>query len=616
MVPLLRHQTLLVLVAVVLFVINLGHYALFDDDEAKMAGCAAEMYRHGAWIVPTFNDQRQGEQPILAYWLMLTSYGLLGVSEFSARFPSAVLAVGTILLTYHLGRKLYSAEVGFLAGIVLCTCLWFSAFGRAATADSAQIFFVTLAFASYVWVIARQRSGNFNGPEKRKVKIPGSAIENASPDTVPASTPAIRPIVRLLVPRTWQVASPMFAAMGLAALTMGVVGVLLPCAAILAFLLLSLRRDDLKSGKLKSPEGARLRRWFMTVAQILRPRQILEASRGLHLLIGIGIVAAIALPWYLTVGVMTHGAWLHGFFWDQNFGQVLSFSGDRNGFPFYQLYYLVMILFCCLPWSVFLPVALYQLKQRLTDNEDEDVLRGSDVLLVCWIGVWFMFFSLDDTRQSNYILPMYPALALILGRYFRDWQREEGDAGVYSFNICCKALGIVGGIAVLGLYVTAFLYFPSAQWIGLIGVIPMAAAFVAIEFLDQDLRRRVLQTLVLSAVLVAFLLFGIAPVQIRPYQDSPIFVADARRLAGSSEIDIATFDYFEPSLVFYVGKPVPKLETANEVADFISSRPHAYVITKASRHNELRDVLVGDVDELSRHRNFLGRQELILLGRK
>ena len=107
-----------------------------------------------------------------------------------------------------------------------------------------------------------------------------------------------------------------------------------------------------------------------------------------------------------------------------------------------------------------------------------------------------------------------------------------------------------------------------------------------------------------------------APVQIRPYQDSPIFVADARRLAGSSEIDIATFDYFEPSLVFYVGKPVPKLETANEVADFISSRPHAYVITKASRHNELRDVLVGDVDELSRHRNFLGRQELILLGRK
>ena len=160
---LLRHQALLVLAAGLVFFTYLGSSSFFDEDESRNAACSAEMFRQGAWIVPTFNDELQTKTPILVNWFMLVLFRLLGISEFSARFTSSVMAVATTLLTYHLGRKLYSSEVGLFAGMILCTCLFFSAVGRAATPDSTLIFFVTLAFTSYVWVVASQRGGNFSG---------------------------------------------------------------------------------------------------------------------------------------------------------------------------------------------------------------------------------------------------------------------------------------------------------------------------------------------------------------------------------------------------------------------------------------------------------------------
>ena len=149
--PLVRHQLLLGLIAAFVFFTNLGGYALFDEDEPKNAVCGREMFERGDLIVPTFNGQLRTDKPILIYWLMQVSFRLFGVSEFGARFGSALLAVGTTLLTYHLGRKLFSPDVGLLAGVIVCTSLMFSAIGRSVTPDSVLIFCLTLAFTSYVW---------------------------------------------------------------------------------------------------------------------------------------------------------------------------------------------------------------------------------------------------------------------------------------------------------------------------------------------------------------------------------------------------------------------------------------------------------------------------------
>src|SRR5690606_24070120 len=82
------------------FFLNLGGPHLWDRDEPRNAGCAAEMLAANDWIVPTFNAQLREHKPALTYWMMMLSYLVFGVTEFAARLPSALYGVGTSLLTY------------------------------------------------------------------------------------------------------------------------------------------------------------------------------------------------------------------------------------------------------------------------------------------------------------------------------------------------------------------------------------------------------------------------------------------------------------------------------------------------------------------------------------
>src|SRR5262245_29846733 len=75
---------------VLLFFVGLGSVGLTDRDEGRNAEAGREMLETGDWITPTFNYEPRFYKPALVYWLMSASYRLFGVSEFAARFPSAL----------------------------------------------------------------------------------------------------------------------------------------------------------------------------------------------------------------------------------------------------------------------------------------------------------------------------------------------------------------------------------------------------------------------------------------------------------------------------------------------------------------------------------------------
>ncbi|HEY1068550.1 MAG TPA: glycosyltransferase family 39 protein, partial [Pirellulales bacterium] len=138
------------LLAVCVLFCNLGAAQLFDEDEPKNAACGAEMFARGDWITPTFNEDLRTDKPILVYWLMLTSYHVFGVSEFSARFWSAVLGVGTLLLTVNIGATLFNKRMGFWAGAALLASPLFVMISRAATPEATLTFCATLATWCFV----------------------------------------------------------------------------------------------------------------------------------------------------------------------------------------------------------------------------------------------------------------------------------------------------------------------------------------------------------------------------------------------------------------------------------------------------------------------------------
>ncbi len=603
---LLRHQLLLGFIATLVFFTNLGGYALFDEDEPKNAVCGREMFERGDWVVPTFNAQLRTDKPILIYWLMQISFRLFGVSEFAARFGSSLLAIGTTLLTYHLGRKLFSPEVGFLAGVIVCTSLMFSAIGRSVTPDSVLIFCLTLAFTSYVWAVAARRGGHFSGALSSLSHEPeGTPAQNQS---------AVKTAWSELLPSTWLTSLPMYVAMSFAILAKGPIGVLLPCTIIGLLLLVTRRRNELDAGTLTTPSGPWWRRSIVTVAQVMRPSRVLSTSLAMRVLLGAAVMLVIALPWYVIVGIQTDGAWLRGFLGDHNVGRFLGPKENHSGPIFY---YVIALLMGCFPWSVFLPVAVWQLSQRLTKSvEQRDAWSDSDRFVACWAGVWFVFFSLASTKLPNYVLPMYPALALISARYLHGWQLAPTNLGTVTFRNCCRVLAVVGVVLMIALPVAASLLLPGEEWLFLIGAIPLLGATLAYVAAQREQRPRAIQILSVSAFALVVLLVAIAPSRIGLHQDSPKLAEAARHAAGSTDIKLATFNYFSPNLVFYAGQPIQRLQQADEIAQFFEQHPRGFLVTRSDKLHRLTEALATTpLVEVTRQRSFLRNHDLVLLGR-
>ena len=128
-----RHVALLLAISALTFFLNLGTPRLWDRDEPRNAGATLEMLRRGDWIVPVFNDELRVHKPVLINWFMMSAYAVFDDPEFAARFWSAALGLGTVLMTYVIGRRLFNASAGLWAGVVLASNLQFAMMARAAT---------------------------------------------------------------------------------------------------------------------------------------------------------------------------------------------------------------------------------------------------------------------------------------------------------------------------------------------------------------------------------------------------------------------------------------------------------------------------------------------------
>ena len=106
------------------------------------------------WLTPHYGGLPWFDKPPLFYWLTALSMHGLGVSEFSARLPSALLAVVLVAATYALARRAFPdlPSAGLWAGFVLATCVQFFLLARAAVTDMTLSAMLTLAlFGLYAW---------------------------------------------------------------------------------------------------------------------------------------------------------------------------------------------------------------------------------------------------------------------------------------------------------------------------------------------------------------------------------------------------------------------------------------------------------------------------------
>lgn len=524
----------LLVVAPVLFV-QLGAAKLWDIDEPRNAGCAREMLERNDYVTPLFNGELRTHKPILLYWEMMLAYRALGIHEFSARLPSVILGLGTCLLTWAIGRRLFSNRVGVLAGCALGTNIMFVMAARAATPDATLIFWMTASLAAFVYAV-----------------FPGSVTTGRSDagDGVPQQPPAANiPLIS-----RWQ-AIAAYSLMGAATLAKGPVGFVIPTAIAGLFFLVITRRER---GRLAEGHGA-TSRWVKAVtrvraglgwfASVFHPLHLVRTTWRMRPLTALVCLSVVALPWYVWVGVRTDGEWLRGFFIEHNLERATRAMEGHRGSALW--YYPAAILVGFFPWSLFaLPIVL---DLRLVLRHERH--RRAATFLLSWVAVVVGAFSIAKTKLPSYVTPCYPALALLVAHLLVRWSRRESPISVRWMKLAYACSIIVGVGMLIALPLLAARFLPGNGILGAMGILPMVAGAAGWWMVSRH-RPWLPRFHALSAVLIIAVAFGWGVVRVSRQQTYDRLL---RRFPDDERTPVVALGCLEPSWVFYSGRVIPEV---------------------------------------------------------
>jgi 4-amino-4-deoxy-L-arabinose transferase-like glycosyltransferase len=333
--------------------------------------------------------------------------------------------------------------------------------------------------------------------------------------------------------RRWMLLA--WAAMALAVLTKGLAGVVLPVGAAGVYILL--HRD-----------------WKLL-------------SR-LVLLRGGLLFLAIAAPWFVLVSLV-NPEFPHFFFIHEHFERFLTREHDRYQPPWY---FLPVLLVGILPWIV----SLFPALRRAWVSSRGSGFYAQRFLLV-WCVVVFVFFSASDSKLVSYILPLFPALALLIG----DYLRSAGRRTLFAQSALAAALGLALALAAPYAPDYASEAIPSSllqryvPWLIAAGLALAAFGIVSAVLVRRDTLIPAVLSLAcgglalaqtaltghetLSPSLSAYHIVHKIRDQVKP--DTPFYVVE-------------TFDH---TLLYYLGRKVTMVSVTDELADPIRRAPRDFL---------------------------------------
>ncbi len=526
----MRPLLFLLLVAALMFFAGLGRLPLIEPDEGRNAEVAREMLTSGDWLTPHFNTLTYLDKPVVYFWLVAASFKVWGVTEWAARFPSALMGLATMILCWLMARRMFGDSSALRAGLVFATAPLAIGLSRFVIFDMTLAFLVALTMLCF-WL----------------------ASENDFR----------RPLLNVV----------MFAAMGVAAISKGPVGFLLPLLSILAFQGLRGRFGDLK----------RLR-WGL----------------------GVAVFLATALPWFVAVSVQ-HPEFPRYALWQESLQRFAAGTARRSGSVFY---YLPVYLAGFFPWSFFLLFAGANRIRRLKELRED--ANKPMLFLLTWAVVVFVFFTISRSKLPAYFLPAIVPLSLLMGRAWaevgagEDGRRPDwltaGFAAVIGLGLVLAAVpqsfrlpSVEARIAEKLAPALVGLLKPSLLYGGLI----LAALGIVGRNLASRLRGHTLalSTFALAAVVTPSLVVRWwTPLRIYAASASSRQLAETVRASTESELPIYGFYCFRTGLGFYLRRPVGLV--TNDGGEMTSN----YV---ASR---LRELGLRTLDSDARAKSELGEQ--------
>lgn len=145
-----RDLWLFALLALVVLGAGLGLREPWPADEPRFALVGYDMARSGDWLFPQVAGVLYPDKPPLFMWLIGIFYLITGSLRVAFLLPSLLAGLGTLWLTYDLGRRLWNHRIGLGAAALLLVTLQFALQARTAQIDALVTFFITLGIYGIV----------------------------------------------------------------------------------------------------------------------------------------------------------------------------------------------------------------------------------------------------------------------------------------------------------------------------------------------------------------------------------------------------------------------------------------------------------------------------------
>ncbi len=271
---------------------------------------------------------------------------------------------------------------------------------------------------------------------------------------------------------------------------------------------------------------------------------------------GMVLFLLIVLPWHILVQAR-NPEFFQFYFINQQFLRYSTLIAQR-----YQPDWFFIPIFIAgfLPWVCFFPQAIVSYFPR---NWQQFKEKNNYTFLLIWVGIIFIFFSFSHSKLIPYILPIFPALALLTGHYLSThWQRNRGIKWGYT-AVPLVWLGL-GGIGILYIiYDPTIILSQSARLFLTTGYgVFLLNSIIASCFAIQKKSKMAFATLAIGSM-ISLLIVSMSIPQLDTRSIKPLVVVLKPLLKPGDKI-VAYHDYYQ-DLPFYLNQRVFTVNVGGEL---------------------------------------------------
>ena len=496
----------LVIAVAVIWFANLEYRKLIKPDEGRYAEIPREMVVSGDWTTPRLNDLKYFEKPPLQYWATATAYTVFGEHQWTSRLWTALTGFAGIVLVWFAGLRLFGREAANYAAILLGSSMLYALMAHINTLDMGVTFFLTLGIVGLL--------------------IGQTEIEKNKQ-------------------RNWMLLA--WAALALAVLSKGLMGLVLPGAAL--FIYMVVQRD-------------------------------FSVLKRMHWLAGLAVLLLVTVPWFYLV-MKANPEFFQKFFIYEHYTRFTTKELGRYQ-PWY--YFVPVLLAGMLPWTVLMFDTL--IKSWRGSRLPEKQFNPARFLLV-WAVFIYLFFTVSGSKLPSYLLPMFPALALLMGKQLVEMDTRR----LFWLIVPVLPLTLLGlGFAPF----TARLadtplqlqgYSAYAWWLvaaSLVWSLGVIAALVLLRRPHAVKEHKIVAVLVLAISTLLAAQLGTSGYNTIAKERSAYYIAEAIRPYVKADEPFYSVDTYEQTLPFYLKRTFTLVQFQDEMAFGIMQEPQRWIPDYAS----------------------------------